>query len=72
MFSRLVERRIGAMRATAAAIVDGDMQRRVPTEGDGGAFDAQAHARLVDTNWIRTVCWTARGVIALWMIHRSA
>ena len=35
-------------------------------------FDAQAHARLVDTNWIRTVCWTARGVIALWMIHRSA
>jgi signal transduction histidine kinase len=44
MFSRLVERRIGAMRATAAAIVDGDMQRRVPTEGDGGAFDAQAHA----------------------------
>lgn len=44
MFSRLVERRIGAMRATAAAIVDGDMQRRVPTEGDGGAFDAQAEA----------------------------
>lgn len=44
MFARLVERRIGAMRATAAAIVDGDMQRRVPTEGDGGAFDAQADA----------------------------
>lgn len=43
-FSRVVERRIGAMRATAAAIVAGDMQRRVPTEGDGGAFDAQAEA----------------------------
>ncbi|MEQ9616792.1 MAG: hypothetical protein RLN60_02020 [Phycisphaerales bacterium] len=29
-----------------------------------GAFDAPAHARLVLTNWVRTVAWTARGVIA--------
>ncbi|MCP3736088.1 ATP-binding protein [Sphingomonas sp. RP10(2022)] len=43
-FSRLIARRIGAMRATAAAIVEGDLQRRVPTEGDGGPFDAQAEA----------------------------
>ncbi|WP_412063361.1 hypothetical protein [Rubrivirga sp. IMCC45206] len=30
-------------------------------------FDADAHARLVTTNWIRTVAWTARGGLVLWM-----
>ena len=32
-------------------------------------FDAVVHRRLVQTNWIRTVCWTARGVVglALWL-----
>ncbi len=28
-------------------------------------FDAQAHAALVSTNWIRTVCWTARTVLCV-------
>lgn len=27
------------------------------------AFDAEAHAALVRTNWIRTLTWTARGVL---------
>lgn len=31
-------------------------------------FDAQAHRRLVGTNWIRTVLWTARGVLACVLI----
>lgn len=35
-------------------------------------FDPQAHRRLVDTNWIRTVAWSARGVLALWMVHDAA
>lgn len=30
-------------------------------------FDARVHRRLVRTNWVRTVCWTARGVVALAM-----
>ena len=30
--------------------------------------DATAHARLVSTNWIRTVAWTLRGVIAAWLL----
>ncbi len=30
-------------------------------------FDARAHARLVTTNWLRTLGWTARGGIALWL-----
>ena len=32
-----------------------------------GAFDADAHHRLVATNWIRTVAWTARAGLVLWM-----
>ena len=26
-------------------------------------FDAEAHERLVRTNWIRTAAWTARGLV---------
>lgn len=32
-------------------------------------FDAEIHARLVQSNWIRTVAWTARGVIAISVIR---
>ena len=31
-------------------------------------FDAVVHRRLVRTNWIRTVAWTARGAAAVAMI----
>jgi hypothetical protein len=31
-------------------------------------FDAQAHRRLVRGNWIRTVGWTLRGVLAIVML----
>jgi hypothetical protein len=30
----------------------------------GSGFDADAHARLVGTNWLRTIAWTAHGVVA--------
>ena len=30
-------------------------------------FDEVLHRRLVATNWLRTVAWTARGVAAAWM-----
>lgn len=30
-------------------------------------FDARTHRRLVATNWIRTLAWTARGAIVLAM-----
>lgn len=32
------------------------------------AFDGGAHRRLVGTNWIRTIAWTFRSVIALAML----
>ncbi len=33
-------------------------------------FDTTAHHRLVSTNWIRTFCWSVRGVLAI-MISRN-
>lgn len=33
------------------------------------AFDTQAHSRLVATNWIRTIAWTTRSVLVLWMLR---
>ena len=32
-------------------------------------FDADAHARLVRSNWIRTVFWTIRGLFLIVMLH---
>lgn len=36
------------------------------------AFDADAHIRLVQTNWIRTIAWTVRGGIALYLLRATA
>jgi hypothetical protein len=33
------------------------------------AFSAQAHSRLVSTNWIRTIAWTIRSVLVLLMLR---
>ena len=32
------------------------------------AFDPAVHWRLVQTNWIRTVAWSLRGSLVLWML----
>jgi uncharacterized membrane protein len=34
-------------------------------------FDAEAHARLVASNWIRTALWTGRSALVLWLIVRA-
>ena len=31
-------------------------------------FDARAHRRLVDTNWLRTTAWSLRGILAIAML----
>ena len=31
-------------------------------------FNADVHAWLVNSNWIRTVAWTGRGLLVAWMI----
>lgn len=35
----------------------------------GEGFDSREHRALVATNWLRTLAWTARGLLVLWMIH---
>lgn len=35
-------------------------------------FDAGAHRALVAKNWIRTVVWSGRLTIALWMLTAAA
>ncbi len=49
-FSLLVRRRIADVRATAAAIIDGDLSRRVPVDRHGGVFAEQARTfnRMLD------------------------
>jgi len=32
------------------------------------AFDPAVHRRLVRTNWVRTVAWSLRGLLVLWML----
>jgi len=32
-------------------------------------FDENVWRRLVNTNWVRTIAWTGRGVIALLMLR---
>lgn len=34
-------------------------------------FDAEAHTRLVQTNWLRTIAWTLRGAIALYLVRAT-
>jgi len=36
----------------------------------GAGFSKQVHRRLVRTNWIRTVAWSARGALLLWVVGR--
>ena len=34
----------------------------------GAAFDVDGHARLVATNWVRTIAWTLGTIVALVMV----
>jgi len=33
-------------------------------------FDATAHQFLVNSNWIRTIAWSVRGALVLWMMAK--
>jgi hypothetical protein len=35
----------------------------------GSGFDSREHRALVATNWLRTLAWTARGALMLWMMY---
>jgi hypothetical protein len=45
---------------------------QVPLHGTlAGGFDADAHARLVATNWFRTAAWTVRALLAAWLVYAA-
>lgn len=55
-----------------AAIWLSTMFLQVPQHGRLAAgFDVEAHRFLVLSNWIRTIAWTARGALALWMTAKA-
>ena len=55
--------------ALVAVIWVATMLASVPMhERLGRGWDAEAHRRLVTTNWIRTIAWSARGALVLWML----
>lgn len=37
----------------------------------GSGFDQRAWSGLVLSNWVRTVAWSARGLLVLWMADRA-
>jgi hypothetical protein len=47
------------------------MALQVPAHGVlAEGFDADAHRRLVASNWIRTIAWTARSLLLLALTAR--
>ncbi len=36
-----------------------------------GGFEPEAHARLVATNWFRTAAWSARALLAAWLVYAA-
>jgi hypothetical protein len=34
------------------------------------SYDPAVHRRLVSGNWYRTIAWTARGLLVLWMVGK--
>jgi len=46
---------------------------QVPQHNDlAKGFDSVAHARLVRSNWIRTVCWGIRTIVVLLMVQQNS
>ena len=37
----------------------------------GRGFDLSAHRSLVGSNWVRTVLWSLRGLIVLWILSEA-
>jgi hypothetical protein len=45
----------------------------VPRHGELGAgFDEEVHARLVRSSWVRTVAWSAHGIVVAVLLAQAA
>jgi hypothetical protein len=62
---------LAAMLAAVPVLVT--MTMSVPAhQALAAGFDATAHARLVGTNWLRTLAWSAHGVVATVLLVLTA
>ena len=63
----------GSGLALVAAIWLSTALLQVPRhEALARGYDPDAHRVLVASNWLRTIAWSARGVLVLWMVLRAA
>lgn len=45
---------------------------QVPQHGLlSGGFDVRAHRLLVSSNWLRTIAWSLRGLLVLWLVAEA-
>lgn len=66
-----IEKNLGALLAIIIWISTFALQ--VPQHNRlAKAFLSDSHRRLVATNWIRTICWSARSVIITIWLYRAA
>ena len=62
-----------AALALLAVIIASTIRQGAPSHARLAVrFDAEVHARLVRTNWIRTIAWSALGVLSLTALALSS
>lgn len=58
---------LGALAMGVVLVISGFWS--APAHGDlADGFDAAVHARLMDANLVRTIAWTVRGGLAVWVL----
>ena len=59
---------VGVVLVLGAWVMTATVQGPIHGKMASGGFDAEMHRTLVVSNWARTAMWTARGVLAMWMV----
>jgi hypothetical protein len=58
---------LGALAMGVVLVISGFWS--APAHGDlANGFDAAVHSRLMDANLVRTIAWTVRGGLAVWVL----
>jgi hypothetical protein len=61
---------IGIAVLTGVVIVSTVLWQAPAHERLARGFDAVVHRMLVQTNWLRTLCWTVLAVLDIWPVGR--
>ena len=62
---------VGSSCREASQFLESALGRRVG-EKLTAEFQASVHQWLVNSNWLRTVAWSARGLVAFWIVWEFA